>query len=486
MIVEDGEEVIDSISWAIVFFEESERKIKNIIAKIGIIGCFLIVRVYDWDEVLSRYYYAIIGHMNFSSFLQKIKKKKVAIGIIGLGYVGLPLAILFAKKGFRVTGFLRDRKKIVALENGESYLTDLDIQDDLTKVIASKSLRVTTMNTEDAKKQDVFIVCVPTPINKQYKPDIEALRSVAEFFGTVPLQGKLIINESTVAPGMTRSEFGHFRGQYYLVCSPERVDPGNKEKPVAEIPKIVGGINRESQTLAQALYESVLHNPVVVVKSPETAEMTKMLENTYRAVNIGLINEFAVLCESSDVDILEVVGAAKTKWSYHPHYPGIGVGGHCIPVDPYYLVEYAKQKNISLSVTSAGLRRNEEMADYVFHKLLSVYKKGADILVYGIAYKKNVKDLRESPVLRFCSLLEKQDISFTVYDPFLTKDEMNRLHYRVGALTPVDILIIGTDHDALEKDAKKLVRKNTVIIDGRNFFKKKIGKAIYGVGRTII
>ncbi len=424
--------------------------------------------------------------MNFSSFLQKIKKKQVTIGVVGLGYVGLPLAILFAKKGFHVTGFLRDQKKIAALENGENYLTDLDIQDDLAKVIKSKSLRVTTMNTEDAKKQDVFIICVPTPINKQYKPDIEALQSVAKFLKTISLNGKLIINESTVAPGMTRSVFGHFRGNYYLVCSPERVDPGNKEKPVAEIPKIVGGKNRESQQLAKVLYETVLNNPVVAVKSPETAEMAKMLENTYRAVNIGLINEFAVLCESSGVDILEVINAAKTKWSYHPHYPGIGVGGHCIPVDPYYLVEYAKQKKISLSVTSAGLRRNEEMADHVFQKLLAVYKKGASILVYGVAYKKNVKDLRESPVLHFCSLLEKQHIPFAVYDPFLIEDEMRKFDYRVGDLAPVDILIVGTDHNALEQDAKKMIRKNTVVIDGRNFFKKKVGKAVYGVGRSFV
>ena len=436
--------------------------------------------------MLSRFDYAIIGHMKFSSFLQKIKRKQVNIGIIGLGYVGLPLAILFAKKGFKVTGFLRDKNKASILQGGENYLTDLNIAGDLSDVVKKGMLQVSVMNSDEAKKQDVFIICVPTPINKKFKPDIQALHSVASFLNTFSVSGKLIINESTVAPCMTRSEFGHFKGNYYLVCSPERVDPGNKEKPVEEIPKIVGGINKESQQLAKVLYESILSNPVVTVRSPETAEMTKMLENTYRAVNIGLVNEFAVLCESSDIDIVEVVNAAKTKWSYHAHYPGIGVGGHCIPVDPYYLVEFAKQKNISLSITSAGLKRNEEMVDHVFSKLASVYKKGMRVLVYGVSYKKNVKDLRESPVLHFCSVLTSHNIPFKVVDPFLSDKDMQELGLTKGTLGVVDIFIVGTDHDTLNKDYKKFIGKQTNVIDGRNFFQKKVGKSVSGVGRSWI
>ncbi len=424
--------------------------------------------------------------MSFLTFRSKILQKTARIGVIGLGYVGLPLAILFAKKGFQVTGFLRDHKKISALQGGENYLTDLDIADDLARVIKSKSLRVAIMNAQEAKNQDIFIICVPTPIDAKKKPNIEALRSVARFLQNIPLDGKLIINESTVAPGMTRSEFGHLKGHYYLVCSPERVDPGNKEKPVTAIPKVVGGINRDSQQLAKTLYESILENPVLTVSSPEAAEMTKMLENTYRAVNIALSNEFAILCEASGIDILEVIHAAKTKWSYHAHYPGIGVGGHCIPVDPYYLVEYAKKKKIPLSLVSTGLRRNEEMGKHVLNKLLAVYKKGMSVLVYGLAYKKDVKDLRESPALHICMLLKKHNIPFAVYDPFLCKEEIQGFSYVVGKLAPVDMLVIGTDHGALAKDAKKLIRSNTIIVDGRNFFQKKVGKVVYGVGRSFV
>ena len=424
--------------------------------------------------------------MKYSQLLEKIKQKKATIGVIGLGYVGLPLAILFAKKGFRVTGFLRDEAKASALARGENYLTDLDIADDLKKTIKEKSLRVVTMDTSVARKQDILIICVPTPVTHQKKPDIRAIRSVAAFLGGIELDGKLVINESTVAPGMTREVFGSLRGEYYLVCSPERVDPGNKEKPVSSIPKIVGGVDDNSQLLAKALYESVLDNPVVGVNSLETAEMVKMLENTYRAVNIALVNEFAKLCEASGIDVVEVINAAKTKWSFQPHYPGIGVGGHCIPVDPYYLVEYAKKKHVDLPLVSTGLRENEEMVDHVLAKVLSVYQKGLRVFVYGLAYKKNVKDIRESPAVIFCQLLKKRSIPFSVYDPFLSKKEIHDLGFESGTVSTVDILVVGTDHNQLAADAKKLIGKHTAVIDGRNFFDKKVGKGVLGVGRSFV
>ena len=424
--------------------------------------------------------------MQYQQLLQRIKQKKATIGVIGLGYVGLPLAILFAKKGFRVTGFLRDEAKASALERGENYLTDLDIADDLKKTVKEKSLGVVTMDASVAAKQDVLIVCVPTPVSHEKKPDISAIRSVASFLGGIVLDGKLVINESTVAPGMTRQVFGSLGEQYYLVCSPERVDPGNKDKPVVKIPKVVGGLNEKSKQLAVALYGSVLDHPVVGVSSLETAEMVKMLENTYRAVNIALVNEFARLCDASGLDVTEVIDAAKTKWSYHAHYPGIGVGGHCIPVDPYYLVEYSKKKHISLPLVSTGLHENEEMAGYVLNKLRSVYKKGMRVLVYGLAYKKNVKDIRESPAIVFCQLLKKQSIPFSVYDPFLSKKEIHDLGFEAGTVSAVDMLVVGTDHNQLADDAKKFIGKHTTVIDGRNFFDKKVGKQVLGVGRSFV
>ena len=424
--------------------------------------------------------------MRHSELLQRIEKKKAKIAVIGLGYVGLPLAILFAKKGYQVTGFLRDKTKASALERGEHYLTDLGITDELKNVLKNGTLRIVTMDTSEAGKQDVLIVCVPTPIDHKKKPDIAAIRSVAKFLQRINLEGKLLINESTVAPGMTRDVFGVLPGMYYLVCSPERVDPGNKGKPVAAIPKIVGGIDKKSQQLAKALYESVLDHPVVSVSTLETAEMVKMLENTYRAVNIALVNEFAKLCEVSGIDVVEVIDAAKTKWSFQPHYPGIGVGGHCIPVDPYYLLEYAGKKHVPLSLVSTGLRENEEMVGHVLNKLRLVYKKGMRVLVYGLAYKKNVKDIRESPVIAFCHLLADSNIPFIVYDPYLSESEVKNLGFAVGTLSPADILVVGTDHSQLAADSKKLIGENTSVIDGRNFFQRKVGKAVLGVGRSYI
>lgn len=424
--------------------------------------------------------------MKFSSLLQKIKKKQVSIGVIGLGYVGLPLAILFAKKGFRVTGFLRNKKKISVLQNGKNYLKDLDIADDLARVVISKSLRVTTMNINEAKKQDIFIICVPTPTDERKKPDIEALQSVARFLSALSLDGKLIINESTVAPGMTRSELGHFKDHYFLVCSPERVDPGNKEKPVSAIPKVVGGKNRESQQLAKTLYESVLKYPVVGVSSLETAEMVKMLENTYRAVNIALVNEFAKLADQLHIDMLEVIAAAKTKWSFQAHYPSIGVGGHCIPVDPYYLLKRATEKNLKMPVIENSLRQNESMPEYVLEKLLKIYKKSMRVVVYGLSYKKNVKDIRESPIFIFCNYLKHHHVDFRVFDPFFSQKEITAFGFTPSQKAPANLFVVGTDHDQLKSDYKKFITNTTIVLDGRNYFTKKVGACVFGVGRQLV
>lgn len=421
----------------------------------------------------------------YNILLRKIQTKKSKIGVIGLGYVGLPLAMLFAKKGFLVTGFVRDKAKKDMLAIGKSYIKDENVLEDLQKVIENKKFTPKVTNISDLQKQDVFIICVQTPVFENKKPDLRDLQEVARQLSEVDLTGKLIINESTVAP-YTTEEILDFKSNYFLVCSPERVDPGNQKRTTEFIPKVIGGKDKESLELASTLYKEILKNDIVEVKSMEAAEMAKMLENSYRAVNIGLINEFTRLAEKCGIDMLDVINAAKTKWTFHPHYPSIGVGGHCIPVDPYYVLELAGKKNVSMKILLDGLLENEHMPEYILDKLLSVYKKRMKILIYGITYKKDVADLRESPVMLFGNLLKKKKIPFSVYDPFVSKEDIEKIGFTKGALKRTDVFVVGTGHSALAHDYKKAIDKNTIIIDGQNFFDKKIGKVVLGLGRNFL
>lgn len=422
----------------------------------------------------------------YDTLLKKIQTKKSKIGVIGLGYVGLPLAMLFAKKGFLVTGFVRDKAKKDMLAIGKSYIKDENVLKDLQIVIENKKFTAKVTNIHDLKKQDIFIVCVQTPVFENKKPDLRDLQEVARQLSEVDLTGKLIINESTVAPYATEEILGNFRPSYFLACSPERVDPGNQKKTTEFIPKIIGGKDKESLQLASVLYKEILKNDIVQVKSMEVAEMAKILENSYRAVNIGLINEFTRLAENCGIDILDVISAAKTKWTFQPHYPSIGVGGHCIPVDPYYILELANKKHVSMRILLSGLLENEHMPEYILGKLLSVYKKGMKILIYGITYKKDVGDLRESPVILFGNLLKKKKIPFSAYDPFVSEEDVQKIGFIPGSLKRTDIFVVGSGHSMLSNDYKKAVGKNTIIIDGQNFFDKKIGKAVFGLGRNFL
>lgn len=423
---------------------------------------------------------------DFSNLSKKIKSKKVKVGIIGLGYVGLPLSILFAKKGFLVTGFLRNSEKLKSMQNGNSYLGDSNIDYDLKHVLLKKTLLLKITNSSDLEKQDVIIICVPTPVDNNKNPNLTDLNAVGKLLSQINMENKLIINESTVAPFTTRKVLGSLGDSYFLVCSPERIDPGNKSKDVENIQKVIGGIDRESLLLGKTLYKQILNKNVVMVNSLEAAEMTKMLENTYRAVNIALINEFAHLAEKCQIDILDVIKAAKSKWSFQAHYPGIGVGGHCIPVDPYYILELAKSHGISMKVVKEGLLVNESMPKSILGKVIENYKTGMKVLVYGVTYKKDVNDLRESSVIEFCKLLQEKGINFFVYDPVLKEEKIENLGYKVGRLEEVDLFIVGTDHSQLKKDYLKAVGNNTIVIDGRNFFKTKRGKKVIGVGRILL
>lgn len=421
----------------------------------------------------------------FDELLKKIKEKKAKIGVIGLGYVGLPLAILFAKQGFLVTGLVRNKKKAWDLNQGKNHISE-SIDKDLRQVINQKKLVATTIESSNLQNQDIFIICVPTPVDENKKPDLLALRTVAKKLATINLSGKLVINESTVTPFTTREVFGSFKGHYFLVCSPERIDPGNKTKTTQNIPKVVGGKDKESLVLAKNLYRQILTGKIVEVSSLEAAEMVKMLENTYRAVNIALINEFAKLAETCGLDILEVIEAAKSKWSFQVHYPSIGVGGHCIPVDPYYILDFGKKKGMPMRIIEDGLLENEGMPHFVLEKVKKIYKSGMKVLVYGLTYKKNVNDVRESPAIALCNLLKNQGIHFTVYDPLLENKKIEEFGLKPGPLRIVDLFIVGTDHSLLFKDYRKAVSKNTIVVDGRNFFTSKKGKVVFGVGRNLL
>ena len=327
--------------------------------------------------------------------LSKIKNKKAIVGVIGLGYVGLPLALAIIKQGYTVQGYVRSNESKKNILAGAKDI--VDNSEFLLKSIKNKKISISTTTT-NLEKCDIIIICIPTPVNKNKKPDLSSLKDVASKLASINLSQKLLINESTVAPFTTSKVFGKLPGEYFLVCSPERIDPGTN-KTVESIPKVIGAADKESLELGVKFYEQILEKKVVRVSSLEAAEMTKMLENTYRAVNIALINEFAKLADSVGIDMLDVITAASSKWSFSTHYPGIGVGGHCIPVDPYYILEFAKKKNISMDVIKTSLNENESIPLYVLQKIKAMYKSGMEVVIYGLTYKKNVADLRESPVI---------------------------------------------------------------------------------------
>ncbi len=416
------------------------------------------------------------------------------IAIVGLGYVGLPLAILAADSGFTVFGIDKDREKINLLKKQINYLVDPKFTQALQRVIRKKKL-LPTSSFKALKQCNTVFICLPTPVNKKSQPNISLLRKATEKIGTYLQKGTLVINESTVAIGTTRKIIGHILEKksglkmgrdFSLVCSPERVDPGTNNK-TENIAKLIGGIDHQSNQAAYRIYKKFIHAPLIIVGSPEIAEGAKMLENSYRALNIALVNEFAHLCEKIDLDVVEVIKAASTKWSFQVHWPSLGTGGHCIPVDPHYLVDLAHKYDVTMPALAAGLKTNLEMPRWFAKKILRHYQKGDRVLLYGLSYKKNIKDLRESPSLIVVQELKKYKIPFQAYDPFYSKIEIKELGINPApSLTKAyDLVVIATDHNALQKDSKKIIGKNTIVIDGKNYFQNKVGKKVIGVGRLL-
>jgi UDP-N-acetyl-D-glucosamine dehydrogenase len=426
--------------------------------------------------------------------LDRIRERSAHVGIIGLGYVGLPLAVEFARQGLHVTGFDVDASKTDQINAGTSYIPDVPTAD-LAAVVRSGHLRATT-DMSALGQMDAVDICVPTPLRKTKDPDLSYVVKAVEAVAKTLRAGQLIILESTTYPGTTdevvlpRLSAGGLKADrdFFLAFSPERVDPGNQQFSTKTIPKIVGGYGPASAEVACALYgTSVQH--VVPVSSTRVAEMVKLLENTFRAVNIGLVNELALMCRKMDIDVWEVIDAAKTKpFGFMPFYPGPGLGGHCIPIDPSYLSWKARQYGFECRFIELAGQINSAMPAYVVDRVadaLNTIRKpinGSRVHLYGVAYKRDVNDMRESPALDIMELLGKRGAVLSYTDPFvpeLVHDGHAWRSVEAGAALAAmaDCSVICTDHTAFDFGA--VVRSGALIVDTRNALRQYSAASIF-------
>jgi UDP-N-acetyl-D-glucosamine dehydrogenase len=425
--------------------------------------------------------------------LERIRAKTARIGVIGLGYVGLPLAVEFARAGFDVTGFDVDAAKTAELNAGRSYIADV-AQADLAAAVTTGRLRATS-DMLQLGAMDVIDIAVPTPLRKTRDPDLSYVIRAVEAVATTLRRGQLIILESTTYPGTTDEvvqpmlEEGGLKADadFFLAFSPERVDPGNAQFTTRSIPKVVGGIGPASTQAASLLFDSVVTS-VVPVSSTRVAEMVKLLENTFRAVNIGLVNEIALMCHKMNIDVWEVIEAAKTKpFGFMPFYPGPGLGGHCIPIDPFYLSWKAKQSGFEARFIELAGQVNGAMPEYVVQRisdaLNSVRKpvNGSRIHLFGIAYKRDVNDIRESPALDILELLIRRGARITFTDPHVLnlshavhKGQSLEFDEAVGA--SFDCAVVATDHSAFDY---RRIAGLPLVVDTRNALKGFTGSTIF-------
>jgi UDP-N-acetyl-D-glucosamine dehydrogenase len=419
----------------------------------------------------------------------KIIQKQSVLGVIGLGYVGLPLAVEKAKAGYKTIGFDIQKEKVDNVNKGINYIGDV-VNEDLKKLVESGFLSATSDFAQVAKA-DTICICVPTPLDQYQQPDISYVKSAAESILPHLHKDMLIILESTTYPGTTRElilpileRSGLKCGKdFYLAFSPERVDPGNLLYKTKNTPKVVGGITPQCTDIAATLYESILQAPVHRVSSPEVAEMEKILENTYRNINIGLINELAILCNRMGINIWEVIDAAKTKpFGFQAFYPGPGLGGHCIPLDPYYLAWKAREFGFHTSMIESSMMINDRMPEYTVEragKILNRFQKpinGSKILILGVAYKQDIDDYRESPALRVIEILEHAGAKVSYFDPYISK-YIEKGHIKLGlknldekSLKDSDLVIITTGHTSI--DYSIVQKYSQYIFDTKNAMKK--------------
>ena len=431
------------------------------------------------------------------SILKKIENKSIHIAIIGLGYVGLPLALAFAESGYRVTGFDKDTNKIDSLINiRKSYIKH--ISDERIKGnVESKRLDATS-DISNISETDIVIICLPTPLNKYREPDLSYVTDTMDEMLPYLRKGQVLSLESTTYPGTTEEELrtriesrGFTVGEnFFLIYSPEREDPGNPNFTTSTIPKVVGGSTQNCLELGITLYGSIISS-VIPVSSTGAAELTKLLENIYRAVNIGLVNEMKIVADKMGIDIWEVVNAAATKpFGFTPFYPGPGWGGHCIPIDPFYLTWKAREYGINTRFIELSGEVNTMMPEWVVHKIMDALNereksvKNSNILVLGLAYKKNVDDTRESPSVKLMELLREKGAIIHYSDPFISKFPKMREHYfdlesvdiTKENLEKMDCVLISTDHD--DFDFEFILENSKLIVDTRGVYREKYENVI--------
>lgn len=421
--------------------------------------------------------------------LQKIHDKSIIAGVVGLGYVGLPLAVEKAKAGFRTIGFDVQKEKVDMVNAGHNYIGDV-VDRDLVTLVEDGMLTATT-DFGFIRDVDFVAICVPTPLDAHQQPDISYVESSARSIAEYLHPGMMVVLESTTYPGTTEElikpileSSGLKCGEdFYLGFSPERVDPGNLIYKTKNTPKVVGGLGEDASEVISAMYEAVLQGEVFRASSPAVAEMTKILENTYRNINIGLINELAILCHKMGIDLWEVIEAAKTKpFGFTPFYPGPGLGGHCIPLDPYYLSWKAREYGFHTSMIESSMMINDRMPEYCVERigdmLNSRFAKalnGAKVLVLGVAYKQDIDDYRESPAIRVIEELKKEGAIVSYYDPFVSryrhKGAWNEGEQKLTAelLESSDIVVVTTAHTTVDYD---FVQKHSkAVFDTKNAMK---------------
>lgn len=420
------------------------------------------------------------------NLINKIKSKEFIVGIIGLGYVGLPLAREFLTSGFHVTGFDVDSDKVEKINRGKSYIKH--ISNDFLKKYVNKAMLKATDDFSEIKDVDAVIICVPTPLGEHYEPELKYIKSTALEIKNYLKRGHLIVLESTTYPGTTDGELLPLLQEsdlvagkdFFLGYSPEREDPGNKDYTTRQIPKIVSGITKDCCDLINILYSQVF-DKVVPVSSPRVAESAKLLENIYRSVNIALVNELKIIFGRMDIDIWEVIEAAKTKpFGFQAFYPGPGLGGHCIPIDPFYLTWKAREYEVHTRFIELAGEINTNMPSFILNTTVKALNsrskpiKGSNVLVLGLAYKKDVDDTRESPSLRLIDLMMSEGANVQYNDPYIPQFPITRKYrFDMGSveLTPsslknYDVVIIATDHSTYDYE---MIRENAgLIVDTRN------------------
>lgn len=417
---------------------------------------------------------------------KKIIKKEAKVGVIGTGYVGLPLMIETAKAGFKVIGLDKDAKRIEKINKGQSYIFDISSQ--TLKKLAKQEKISATADFSILDDLDIINICVPTPLDKNREPDISPIVEASQEIKKHLHPNQLIILESTTYPGTTEEiilpilQESKLRvgRDFYLAFSPERIDPGNKKYNTHNTPKVIGGVTEKCLQTAVLYLEKIVEN-VVPVSSTRVAEMIKLLENIFRSVNIALVNELMVLCDKMKIDIWEVVEAAASKpFGFMSFSPGPGLGGHCIPVDPFYLSWKAQEYGFRTEFIELAGKINESMPDYVVSKISDILNslnksiKDSRIMIIGVAYKKDLDDVRESPGLKIIEILQKKGADVCYHDPFIPRLYFNKTHFKSNPLTPpllrnCDCVVLVTGHSNI--DYETIVKESPLIIDTRNILK---------------